>query len=218
MPEPEGVTTPDSPNTTARTSPWAVVAMVCSLCVCVPPAVLLAPLLAAKALRDMRTRSGLRGARLAWTAIVLSATFSACYVGGAWWWHVNVRRPMLNGPREALVAGFNGDSQAFADGFAAVGEPDEAQQFLAELLGRYGQLLSMRQGDVDDLDAAPSYRRPVIQYLAHFENGSRAVEAEFIIADDQWTTKWGWMVVRDDELGDLAYPADAFALSQEADQ
>ncbi len=200
-----------------RTSLWAAASLISSLLL-VPPLCIIAPLLGLAGLAQTR-RGGYRGRRLALAGIAIGLVTTAAWGGAAAWWHVNVRRPLLDGPREALVAGFGGDTRAFAAAFVAgaSGPPAaEAGTFIEEARQRYGAFVSIEQ----DHAARPTpagpldRRRPVIRYRVRFERATLPAEAQFVRARGAglaMVLKWGYLIVYDAERGDLAYPLSAGA-------
>jgi hypothetical protein len=183
---------------------------------------LLGPLFGLKALGEMRTDPRVSGRRLALTGIVVGTIATAAWGGVAVWWHINARRPMLNGPHEALAAGFAGDLDGFRDGFcceAAQASEAEAFVFLAELSRRYGLFQGIRQvasgDDVQQPTGAGMRRR--IAYLLDFERGSVPAEAEFVVISEDdagLQLRFGSLWVLDDNAGVLSYPRSVGDRSQ----
>lgn len=211
---------PEAPRP-RRVSNWAITAVVCSVFIFCPLLSLLGPLLAVKAIADIRTRPGLSGNGLAVTAIVIGLASIALWSGSAWWWHNAVRVPLLEGPREALMRGQLGDVDAFRSAFqsdAATLEPAVAGEFLTEMTARYGVLRDVLQDrfSTEGETADPGRLSPVVPYVLQFESGLVRAEAEFIVFAPGFTSpnvqswelvaKWRSIVILDDDLGDLAYP------------
>ena len=199
-----------------RTSLWAAASLISSL-LFVPPLCIIAPLLGLAGLAQTRRGGVYRGRRLALAGVAIGLVTTAAWGGAAAWWHVNVRRPLLDGPREALVAGFGGDTRAFAAAFVAGGSGPsvaEAGTFIEEARQRYGSFVSIEQ----DHTAPPvpagalDRRRPVIRYRVRFERATLPAEAQFVRARGAGLAvvlKWGYLIVYDAERGDLAYPLSA---------
>ncbi|MHC4948461.1 MAG: DUF4190 domain-containing protein, partial [Planctomycetota bacterium] len=195
-------------------SGWALGALLCSLALACPPLTLVAPVLGLRALHDIRARGDRRGRGLAQAAIVIGTLATAGWVAALLWWHVTVRRPLLDGPAEALATGLAGDVSGFHAAFDGTGAATEAEAgvFLGELSARYGRLAGMDQRRVEDLDGLPA-RPPggaVVPYVLAFETGTVEAEAAFRLRDEasgRFVFRWAWIAVRDAEAGDLVYPA-----------
>ena len=125
-----------------RTSLWAIASLACGLLPC-PPLCLIAPVLGIVGLLQIRARPAITGRRLAVAGIILGLFASGVWSGASLWWHLHVRRPLIEGPREALVAGFAGDVEAFRGAFHESATTKEASAFLVELSQRYGAFLGM---------------------------------------------------------------------------
>jgi hypothetical protein len=215
-PTSNGDPTRDAARVSSRTSGWALVALLCSLGVFCPVLTIVGPVLGVIALREIKRTSNRRGRGLAWGAIVFGTLVTAAWAGGAVWWHVNVRRPLLNGPQAQLHAGFAGDVEAFKSGFTSSGaatSDEEALDFLNALSQRYGTFIDASLDMPDDPDAPTIDRqRPVLPYRFIFEDQTVRAEAAFVVADPssgRLVCQFDWLIVYDDRLGDLRYPPDA---------
>lgn len=203
---------PDAPR---RGNTWSVVALLCSLCVVCPPLTLLGPVLGVAALLAARRHPQRGGRRAAIWAIALGLAVSAGWAAGARWWHVHVRRPMIDGPRIALQAGLDGDISAFVSAFDVSESPEaieEARAFLREVRRRYGTLRRMTQHDQAAPPARPTILRPVIPYQLTFEHQSVTASAEFVLLAQGrrgLVLKFAWICLEDPVQGDLSYPVSA---------
>jgi hypothetical protein len=116
-----------------RMSPWAIASLVCSLAIC-PPLCLLGPLLGAVALMQMRLRPRqYTGLRLARAGIAIGVAAMVAWGGAGLWWHVHIRRLVLDGPEIALRAGLDGDLATFrasVRGPGAIATDEEAEAFI----------------------------------------------------------------------------------------
>ena len=187
---------------------------------------LIGPLLGVVGLAQIRYGSGYKGRGPAIAGIVLGLLFAAGWSAAAVWWHVNVRRMYLWGPRVALQQGLDGDVAAFRSAFI---DPDastadaEAAAFLDALRSRYGRLRSTaRQDEAVDMEHFDR-ARPRLAYRLDFERRSVGAEVQFAARDDTGAfsaPRVAWIVILDPVEGDLAYPLSALPVephSEEAD-
>jgi hypothetical protein len=201
---------------TRRVSLWALLSLLCGVAVLCPVASVLGPVLGVVALAKIRRNPQRTGTGLALAGILAGLLATAGWGAAARWWHLNARDPMLRGPADALAAGLAGDVAGFKAGFAgdgAAADDAEALAFLDEVGGRYGHLVGsvQRQGDQEASSVPPDTRRPRIAYTYEFESGTVEAEAQFVVwAPGQGLVlKFAWLAFRDQEAGDLIYPASA---------
>src|SRR5687768_10856974 len=83
-----------------RTSSWAVASFLCSIAVCCPPMTLVGPLLGARALVEMKAHPHVRGRGTALAGIVIGVVALLGWCVLAILWHIQARRPMVNGPEQ----------------------------------------------------------------------------------------------------------------------
>lgn len=210
---------------------WAVASLLCSLAFLCAPAPVLGILTGLRALVELKARPELRGRRLALAGIGLGVVVTAAWVAAALWWNGAVRRPLLEGPADAIRAAYDGDLEAFEDAFARPGAPGEARAFVQELRRRYGPFLGAQQA-VGGPDGGPSGEtaaggssaaagsgggtsggRSRIGYVLSFGGGRVQAEAEFVVwaTGEGFVGRFAWLGVRDPESGDLVYPLAAIA-------
>lgn len=203
-----------------RTSVWAILSLLAGACILCPAASLLGPVLGVAALLDIRRNPRRSGSRLAIAGIVLGLLATAGWAAAATWWHVHARVPMLEGPARELRMGLAGDVEAFRAGFTGPDAgPDEASEFLDEARGRYGRFIRSAQrapsSPGDPAGTGPNWAsgRVRIPYSFLFEAGPLDAEAEFVVTagGPRPLLKFAWLALRDDERGDLVYPAEAAA-------
>lgn len=195
----------------------ALVSVLCSLCICLPPVVALGPILSVWALFDIRRYPGKRGTSLAMVALVGGTVLTAGYAFGAVWWNSNIREPMLHGPQAALRAAAVGELDAYRSEFfgeGALASDKEVQRFVDELRGRYGNFIASEQAQVQSTASGPSTNsmKPQIPYELRFERRTVPAIAEFILIEQGHrglVGKFGWLRVQDSELGDIFFPASA---------
>ena len=200
-----------------KTNRWAIVAILCSLCFFILPIVIFGPLLAIIALSDIRRNPQQRGKVLATSALFFGCVVILVYFVGALWWNANVRKPMLYGPANELIAGYQGDYSGFKSGFDGEGAsaPDiEVSELIASLKLRYGNFVSSEQMQSEDssADSDPDLLHPQISYIFEFERKQVPALADFLVIDlsqRDFVGKFKWVIIQDDELGDLVYPASA---------
>jgi hypothetical protein len=218
--EPTSIQPPKPP---VRTTPWADLSLFCSLGVFCPVFTALGPILGVKALAEIRSKPGTTGTGIAGLGIGIGLLATLLWIGAGLWWNSNVRKPIITGPAAELTAGLHGDIGAFKAGFHGEGATVDdavAAAFLAELAGRYGMMLRAVQSETRETpDTAWGAINPIVPYDVQFEGAFVAAEAEFVIyADDEpgIIAKWRWIIISDPELGDLAYPPNAFEFRERA--
>ena len=204
-----------SPGLPARQrSLWAIASLVCAVIVVCPVFSLIGLVLAAVAALDLRRHPHRTGRRLVAAALVVSVLALGGQVMAARWWHVHARRPMQYGPADALIAGQGGDIAGFRTAFVTGAEPaseQEAVVFLTAVTERYGRLGGMVHRE-DAAKPVSDLRRAAIPYTYFFENGTVDVDAEFVVSANDGSglvLRFAWVVIRDEVLGDLAYPKSA---------
>ncbi|MHC4107102.1 MAG: hypothetical protein ACYSXF_09895 [Planctomycetota bacterium] len=201
-----------------RTSVWAIVAMLCSAAIFCPLLTLIGPLIAIRALVEIRRGEAVRGQGFALAAIAIGLLATVGWVYGAYWWDRHARAPMLAGPQAALHAGFAGDVAGFRDDFCceAAAAPDlEAIAFINELRRRYGEFVESaglpdRQPEGSALDPAGVG----IWYRLRFERAEVDARAVFHVwADGQsgLVLKFSSVAVVDPQRGELVFPASRAA-------
>lgn len=202
-----------------RVTPWVPIALIASLVPC-PPVSGIGALLGMWALREIRCRPDRRGRGGAIAAIAIGTVLTLgwlVFVGT--WWHVNVRRPMLDGPLEPLRRGLAGDVAGFRAAFVDPGSDEEASAFLADVSRCCGDLVAIspaRRGPdraAKDLDPAGI----VIPYLFRFDRRSVPADALFVVSEGgrlPFVLEWGWVRVESEE-GDLVYPVSAHGAGAE---
>lgn len=195
-----------------RTSLWAIASVACGVMSC-PPLCVLAIILGVVGLVQVRMRPAITGRGLAIDGITIGILMTAGWGTAFGWWHVNVRRPLLEGPRAPLVAGLGGDVEAFRAAFHEPAPAEETATFLAEVSQRYGNLLDVVQDATPPAGGAREMvdrHRPVVRYRLRFAAASVPAEAEFVRTDgQQWpmVLRWGRLWIEDADRGDLTYPA-----------
>ena len=198
-------------------NPWAFVAIVCSIGMC-PFFTIAGALLGVRALVDIKARPGTRGVRLAWTAIFIGSLVTGLWGGGMLWWNIHVRGQMQHGPVNAIVEG-NSDELQFIAYFTNQ-KQTEASTFLTELHSRYGNLVSGKQIESEQVEGEELafYMMPLqadLKYELHFENAPKIIAtAKFVLFTKrkdsrQFTNKFAWICIHDEERGDLVYPLQA---------
>src|SRR5687767_6484009 len=92
---------------TSRTgaSRWAMVALGTSVAFCCPLATIIGPLLAVRALVEIRANPRMSGRGMAIAALCIGALGCVGWIAFMFCWNANVRDPMLHGPQAAIRAG-----------------------------------------------------------------------------------------------------------------
>lgn len=213
---------------TQKINRWAIISLLCSLgsilCIFIFQILFLSPLfaiiaipIAIIAISSIRHNPQQRGKVLAIIALCIGCLLISGYVVGGFWWHANVRSPMLHGPSVELRAGFNNDLAAFKSGFygdGASATDDEVSLLISNLRLRYGNFVSAVQFQAQDSAAGKenNFLHPQITYIFEFETKQVPALADFLVIDPeqrQFVGKFNWVIIQDDELGDLIYPASA---------
>jgi len=208
--------------TSKRLNPWSIVAILCAVGLC--PLFSIAAILAgARALVEIKARNDTTGVRLAWISICLGALITGLWGGGMFWWNTNVRSMIEQGPIHAIIEGQSGDVEAFTALFVQDTSPEDASQFLHELHLRYGVLQrgnladSMDETAVDGdnlfLGMVPIEAEFIFE-LVFSDNTMVSMHAKFELFRDvnggsQFTNRYAWLIIHDEEQGSLIYPADA---------
>ncbi len=203
-----------------RTSGWAIAALLCSLALC-PPIALVGVLLAIRALVDVNANPGIRGRGLAWTAIVLAFAGMSGFGVFMWWWGGHVRPPLLYGPQEQLRQAMTGNAAGFKEGFIGEGKTasdSEVRAFISELTSRYGGFVGSQQKEGALAVNSPTFPDAMrITYEWQFTRATVDAEVDIELFADGLYPRFRFVVVRDAALGDVYYPPQAQQwLEQEA--
>jgi hypothetical protein len=201
----------------APLNPWAFVAIVCSIGMC-PFFTIAGVLLGVRALVDIKARPGTRGVRLAWSAIFIGSLVTGLWGGGMLWWNFNVRGQMQHGLVDSILNGQENDKD-FVVHFTNQNQK-EAEVFLLTLKERYGMLESGEQIESHYAEGGELafYLMPleaVLKYDLRFSNASKIdAAARFVLFDvsnetRQFTNKFAWICIYDEDRGNLVYPSDA---------
>ena len=199
-----------------KTSGLAIGSLVCSLICCVPVTTIPGILLGIVAMISIGNNPARKGKGLAVAGILLGVIFTA---GQAYVYPKVIEYAgemfelVMNGPNDALAAGFANDPVAFKSHFYGTGTQAtdaEAQAFIDTLRSRYGEFQSCHideQGQTSPAFAQPS---SVFPYILTFDNATLDADVQIIWYDkrtDDMVYKFGWVTVTDPDLGDLRYPA-----------
>lgn len=204
-----------APNDTF-VSPWAILSIVSATLFVCPLATLAGPLFGLKAFGEMRNDPRVTGRRMAKAGIIIGTMFTIGWLALAVWWHIAARQPMLDGPSDALEAGFGGDVAGFREGFCCEADSasdDDAARFLSTLSNRYGRFVSCYQDENATPPAQPISEglRKRIPYELEFDRATVKAEAEFVVFTPEESgpvLRFAWLKVFDDNLGDITYPQD----------
>jgi len=214
-----------------RMSAWAVAALGTSLSCFCPLLTLLGPLLAVRALVEIRANPAARSGRgMAVAALGIGAASTLLWIGGFFWWNIHVRNMLLTGPQAALDAGTAGDITGFKSAFTAgsASAPDErARAFLDEVRRRYGTFLGAAQDHAAPLAASAtqpavpasaaasstpeatgqiSGRTAVLPYVLRFEQQDVAADVSITLFARGLAPRIDWIRIKDQQRGDLRYP------------
>lgn len=204
-----------------RTSGLAVTALVLSLVSIIPccgpvtaPLAVILGLIGAIILGPRAVRKG-RG--MALTAMIIGLILTVVYIVGLIWGWNTVMKPVIDGPVEAMTAGYAGDMAAFKaefHGAGATASDDEARQFIETLRSRYGEFRSLKFDDKDRRQ--PQFGNPEVEfaYVITFANATMKAQAQRIFSDPRrggFVNKWGFIKVIDPDHGNVRYPAPSGA-------
>jgi hypothetical protein len=200
-----------------KTSGLAITALVCSLIFCCPITTVLGVILGAIAMVTIGSAPGRKGKGLAIAAVLLGVIFTIGQVLFGMWFYRTLVKPVMEGPREALVAGFSGDISGFKSHFYGAGATAtdaDAQQFIEELRTRYGTFVSVKFDEQSGQSARgqPGQPEAPFPYVMTFQNKPSVKATTVIIFVDQKTGafvfKLGSITVHDSSLGDVKYPPE----------
>jgi hypothetical protein len=205
-----------------KTSGLAITAIICSAIFFCPVTTLAGIVLGIAAIFSIGNNPMKKGKGLAIAAILLGIIFTigqaiglkyaVDFFGG----YVTFT---MRGPDEALKKGFGGDVAGFQSAFAGVGASlpaADATAFLNELESRYGTFVSAAFDERSGQQPQSQAGNPAVPfpYVLTFTNKTVNAEVELVFADKTsgaMLKKFGYIIVFDPDLGDLAYPASATA-------
>ncbi len=202
-----------------KINPWSLVAVLSAIGFC-PLFTIVAVLFGIRALVDINVKGDTRGVRLAWFAILFGSLMTGLWGGGMYWWDVNVRSQIEQGPIDYLSFGQAGQIENFESGFLQPDSGVETGRFLASLHKRYGMLLS---GNLDeevgeaDIDSDKLFLGLVpiaaeLEYVLQFSNKEEVhMTAKYVLFEtindgSVYKNRFAWFQIVDEELGNLVYP------------
>ncbi len=203
-----------------KLNPWSVVAMLCAVGMC-PIFSVASILLGIRALVDIKAKDDTKGTRLAWAAILVGSLVTGLWGGGMLWWNKYVRSNIEQGPIVAIMHAQKDDYALLRSALVTSPSQIEAERFIDHMQQRYGVLQS---GGLDQsitespVDGSNLFFGMVpieaeLSYILHFEH-TKDVQliAKFnlfrtVDEKPQFTNKFSWFHIEDDELGALVYPA-----------
>lgn len=206
-----------------KTSGLAITSLVLSIIglipcigICTAPFGILLGLIAA-----VTTGGAKKGRGLAIAAILIGVIGCAVQFVGWQWFKNTFIVPVMEGPKVAMTAGFNGDLQAFRDATtspATDASDEEITLFFETLRARYGEFQSVRFDEQAQQGQQPQYGQPVVTfpYVFEFSNATVKGETEIIFADQttgKWIIKPSMITITDPDLGDLVFPPGATSSS-----
>ena len=190
-------------------SRWAVAALGTSMAFFCPLLTIIGPLLAVRALVEIKANPGKTGRGMALAALWIGAAGAVAWIAFMLWWNANVREALIHGPQAAMAAGMSGDKGAFraqftGDGSAASDETVDA--FFAELKSRYGAFQSALQ---DDMATAPDQTGDTsvqIPYVLNFERGPIKADVRILLFASGLRPRLQSITVKDSQRAPLTYP------------
>lgn len=154
-----------------RRSALAVLALVLSV---LPVGSMLAPVLGAVALVQMRRDPRLDGRALAWAGIVVGVVASSLMLGGAWMQWVAFRH-VVEMPRIAIESAMSGDADRMRAELCKPGSEAtsaDIRAFGAALRTAFGEFRGLQVDSKPPADAGPPREREVrAPFIATFERG-----------------------------------------------
>ncbi|MBG85010.1 MAG: hypothetical protein CMJ40_10770 [Phycisphaerae bacterium] len=161
-------------------SPWALVALACSVGLC-PAVTMLGVVFGLIAVRDVKLRAR-RGLRVAIAAIVIALLVTPLTTILLMWWNNSVREPMLHGPVAGLQAAQDGDVRPllgqFEEGEASA---KEASDFVRQMTARFGTLDSISQDPDREAVWSPDGWSISVPYVLKFSREIVKGEGYFVI-------------------------------------
>jgi len=208
----------------SRLSLWALASLPVAFFLCMPFAVTSIILASIGWVQISRSKGRVRGKGVAIIALTVSLIAIVLQIAALIWWDANVRAPMQQGPREALILGIGGQTEGFRAAFAEPGRgrPEEAERFLTDVVSRYGLLRSIEADRfAETLTEPPAPSLPIVPYQLTFERGVVRAQAMFVTFAPSSglprpVLRWAWIHIIDDELGDLIYPAAPLSYAGDA--
>lgn len=205
-----------------KTSGLAISSLVCSLILCCPLTTLIGPLLGLVAIFTIGSNPARKGKGIAIAGIIIGIIATSVWGSSIVWFQNNINKPINEGPIAVMTAGFAGDKQAFRMGLmgdAAIGTDEEIQEFIDGLHDRYGKFISSEM-DIIELSSNPPTIEEMMEivkvypYVLQFENATVKARIEFSTNDPLtgkflWGTKFGRILILDENLGDISYPSKA---------
>ena len=206
LPEEQSESTDASRTGASR---WAMIALGTSVAFCCPLATIIGPLLAVRALVEIRANPRMSGRGMAIAALWIGALACAGWIAFMFWWQANVREPMISGPQAALQAGMAGDLAAFRDEFigdgATVGD-DRINEFLAAIRDRYGVFQYAAQDQMAGTPPPASGRDFTIPYALNFDSGQVRSEVRWALFARGLEPRMWSITIKDAQRGELTYP------------
>lgn len=219
--------TPIAPSEPPRTTGWAIAALGTSLSIFCPLLTLIGPLLAVRALVEIRAHPTRRGRGMAVAALWIGLACTLGWIATLFWWNGHVRQMLLHGPEPAIRAGMAGDVVTFKNAFTAAGanaSDEQARAFLDALRSRYGMIISAAQDQSAPVAGnatqpsttiAPatqavagqiSGRSAVVPYLLTFERATIRADLRVTLFARGLAPRFEWIRIKDPTAEDLTYP------------
>jgi hypothetical protein len=190
-------------------SRWAIAALGTSMAFVCPLLTLIGPLLAVRALVEIKANPGKTGRGMAIAALWIGVLAAVGWIAFMFWWNANVRAFLIHGPQDAIVAGMRGNASAFRDQFIGdgTGGSDAAiASFAGELRSRYGEFQLARQ---DSQAAAPDQTGDasvMIPYELLFERGAAKADVRIRLFARGLVPRLESITVKDAQKAPLTYP------------
>jgi hypothetical protein len=138
-----------------------------------------------------------------------------------YWWNLNVRSQIEQGPIKIIAFGQDGNIEALKSMFITNGSDEDAARFVLSIHTRYGSLL---EGSLDqevgeaDVDGDKLFLGMVpieaeLEYVLQFENQNDVhLTAKYVLFEtegdeSQFKNKFEWLRIVDERHGNLVYPS-----------
>lgn len=210
----DAVQQPDGTINDAATGPpgvsrWAIAALGTSVAFFCPLLTVIGPLLAVRALVDIKANPHKSGRGMAIAALWIGVVGLAGWISLLFWWNANVRDALFRGPQTAISAGMTGDRDAFRSEFigdGAAAADDSIAAFLNTLRDRYG---NFRMAWQDDGATAPDQTGDtsiVIPYVLEFDRSQVKADVRIKLFASGLKPKLQTMTVKDPQHAPLMFP------------
>ena len=176
-------------------NPWAILSFAFSLGIC-PLFSMFSFLFGFRALVEIRSNPFVRGKKFALAGLIISSIITLLWVSFGFWWHLNVRKPLFNGPALIINSAVKKDFDQFFDLFGVINpsvqQLEMAENFIDSVQERWGDLVAVKV-DTKEIQNLEESEEPLIlglipysghiEYILEFENERVSARAEYLVAN-----------------------------------